>query len=148
MAVKNTELCRARLRHAFETGATQDWQKLHPLSERLASIGIMRSQLRTRPPLKLLNTIEYCDGSRCFKGAPWRPRNASLSDSYFFQEWRKPLSLLNASKQNARNSYNAQAYRETAASRHHGGTFKGHPETPQTITDDIWYTEGFKGDLN
>ena len=37
-------------------------KKLHPLSERLASLGIMGAQLRSS--LKPLNTIDGCDGVR------------------------------------------------------------------------------------
>ena len=59
-----------------------DWEISHWLYERLASLGIRRTQLRV--PLKPLNIIECCD-VREFQGALHRslmtPRDARVSDS-------------------------------------------------------------------
>ena len=69
-------------RELLKQSSGTGWTKLHWLSERLAFLGIMGSEMKA--PLKPLNTIGLgCPG--VFKGTlnwdPIMPRDASLSDS-------------------------------------------------------------------
>ena len=79
-AGSNGRLCSAEANQLYHLY----WKKIHPLSERLVSFGIMEAQLKA--PLKPFNTIDTAVMVRWVqenhKLNPMMPRNASPSDSY------------------------------------------------------------------